>query len=99
MSARSARQHNAWGAASAASKPQDAIAKKVSARGAGESPRIVIDIMPQAREAGGSRKGDFACPTLTRIFSTTSSSQRKIVVRSSRLNTSRDFTITLAERF
>jgi hypothetical protein len=37
MSARSARQHKAWGV----------------------SPRIVIDIMPQAREAGDSLKGDF----------------------------------------
>jgi len=39
MSARSARQHKAWGAASEASKPQDHSEKIVSARGAGERPR------------------------------------------------------------
>ena len=35
-SARSAREHKAWGAASEASKPQDRNSKGVSARGAGD---------------------------------------------------------------
>jgi hypothetical protein len=40
MSARSARQHKAWGAASAATKPQDYSKKIVSPRGTGERHRL-----------------------------------------------------------